>query len=144
MPHINSSLHRLTFKSQLNSAPSLLSYLPLLSEASPSIVISAGLGSSLYSIGSDPTENTVSVVVAQQYLDYCLLIPFRGNLFTESVACNELLLWLLCSGFQASCNNTVVQLKRSAIRKCKNMAPVRVMNFEVSWPVFKIWNRQFS
>jgi hypothetical protein len=35
------------------------------------------LGSSLYSLGADPTENTVSIVTAQQYTDLLLayLLP---------------------------------------------------------------------
>jgi hypothetical protein len=55
---------------------------------------SAGLGSSLYSPGADPTENTVFIAIAQQYLDCCLLIRCRWNLFTESLRSNERLLWL--------------------------------------------------
>jgi hypothetical protein len=38
----------------------------------------------LYSLGADPTENIVFIVTAQKYLDRCLLIRCRGNLFTES------------------------------------------------------------
>jgi hypothetical protein len=52
--------------------------------------ISAGLGSSLYSLGADPTENTISIVIAQKYLDYCLLIRFLGS--------NALFLLALISG----------------------------------------------
>jgi hypothetical protein len=36
--------------------------------------LSAGLGSSLYSHESDPTENTVSVFISQIYFDCCLCI----------------------------------------------------------------------
>jgi hypothetical protein len=43
---------------------------------------SAGLGSSLYSFGADPIENIVSII-AQKYIDFCLYICYRGNLFTE-------------------------------------------------------------
>jgi hypothetical protein len=68
---------------------------------------SAGLRSSLYTLGADPTENTVSIVIAQQYLNCCLFIPCRGNLFTESLPSNERLLWLHYSGFQASCHNII-------------------------------------
>jgi hypothetical protein len=82
--HVKSYLHRLTFKFQLNSVSSLLSHLPLPSQETQSVVIPAGLGSSLYSLKSDPTENTVSIFIAQLYLDCCLLISCRGNLFTES------------------------------------------------------------
>jgi hypothetical protein len=51
---------------------------------------------------ADPTENTVSIVIAQQYLLCCLLIPCCGNLFTESLPSNERLLWFHYSSFQAS------------------------------------------
>jgi hypothetical protein len=34
----------------------------------------SGLGSSLYSLRADPTENTVSIFIAQQYFDCCLRI----------------------------------------------------------------------
>jgi hypothetical protein len=67
--------------------------------------VPAGLGSSLYSLGEDPTENTVSVVIAQKYLDCCLLIHCPGNLFTESLPSNKRLLWLHYSDFQASYHN---------------------------------------
>jgi hypothetical protein len=66
---------------------------------------STGLGSSLYSLGGDLTENAVSIVVAQQYLDCCLRICCRWNMFTEPLLSDESLLWLHYSGFQASCHN---------------------------------------
>jgi hypothetical protein len=43
--------------------------------------------------GRDPTENTVLIVTAQQYLDCCLLIRCRWNLLTESLPGNERLFW---------------------------------------------------
>jgi hypothetical protein len=64
------------------------------------------LGSLLYSVGVDPTENTVSIVITQQYLDCCLRIRYRGNIFTESLPSDERKLWLHYSGFQASCHNS--------------------------------------
>jgi hypothetical protein len=64
--------------------------------------LSAGLGSSLYSLGEDARENIVSIVIALQYLDCCLFIRCRGNMFTESLHSNERPLWLRYSGFQAS------------------------------------------
>jgi hypothetical protein len=100
--YIKSSLHRMTFKSQLNSLPTLPNHLRLPSQETPSIIPSAGLGSSLYTIRADPTENTVSIVIAQQCLDCCLFIRCCGNLFTESLPSNDRLLWLSYSGFQAS------------------------------------------
>jgi hypothetical protein len=57
-------------------------------------------------LGSESTENTVSIVRAQQFF-YCLIICCRGNLFSESLPSNERLLWLRYSGFQAACHNTV-------------------------------------
>jgi hypothetical protein len=78
-----------------------------LSQGTPSVIIPAGLVSSLYSLGADPTENTVFIIIAQQYVDYCLLICCRGNLFIESLPGNEHLLWLHYSGFQTSCQYIV-------------------------------------
>jgi hypothetical protein len=65
---------------------------------------SAARGPSLYSLGADRAENTVSVDIAQQYVDCCLLIRCRGNLFIESLPSNERLLWIRSSGFQSSCH----------------------------------------
>jgi hypothetical protein len=88
--HIKHSNHTLTF----NNSSSLLNHLRLPFQETPSIIPLVGLGSSLYSLGADPTENTVSIVIAQQYLDRCLFIRCRGNLFTESLRSNERLFWL--------------------------------------------------
>jgi hypothetical protein len=41
-----------------------------------------------------PPEVTNSIFIAQQYLDCCLLIRCRGNMYTESLFSNEHLLWL--------------------------------------------------
>jgi hypothetical protein len=108
--HVKSSLHRLTFKSQLNSLPPLLIHLRLQSQENPSIILLVGPGSSLYSFGADPTENIVSIVIAQQDLDCCLFTTCRRNLFTEPLPSNERLFWLLYSGFQASCHNVTTQI----------------------------------
>jgi hypothetical protein len=94
------------------SLPSLLNYLcrALLSTAILnwlSQLLSAGLGSSLYSLGTDASEDTVFSVIAQQYLDCCLRIRCRGNVFTKSLPSNECLLWLHYSGFQASCHDII-------------------------------------
>jgi hypothetical protein len=89
IPHIKSSLHMLIFKYQLNLLPSLLSYLRLSFQETPSIiVVSAGLRCSLYSLVVDPTENTVSSITAQQYLDCCLLIRCCRNVSTELLSSN--------------------------------------------------------
>jgi hypothetical protein len=34
-------------------------------------------------IGNNHIENTVSIVIVQQYLDRCMRIRCRGNLFTD-------------------------------------------------------------
>lgn len=41
------------------------------------------------SSGTDPTENTVSIVIAQQYFNYCFLIRCRGNSFVEPLPSKE-------------------------------------------------------
>jgi hypothetical protein len=71
---MKSSLHRLTFNSELNSLPSHLNHLRLPSHETPSVRLLTGLGSSLYSLGTDSAENTVYIVIAQQYFDCCLRI----------------------------------------------------------------------
>jgi hypothetical protein len=68
-------------KSPHNPIPFLLSLLNhhwLPSQEVPPVLSSAGLRSSLCSIGADPTENTVSIIIAQ-YLDCCLLIRCAGT-----------------------------------------------------------------
>jgi hypothetical protein len=105
----------LTFKSQLYSLTSLTNHLRLLSQETPSIIISAGLGSSLYSLGADPTENAVPIVIAQKYLNCCLFIRCSENVFTDLLHSNERLLWLCYSGFQASCQNAVFRKQNEII-----------------------------
>jgi hypothetical protein len=70
---------------------------------------SSGLGSSLYSLGSDPTENIVSIFIAQKFFDCCLHIRCRRNLFMESLPSNELLLWLsdVMSQYKFRCENVL-------------------------------------
>jgi hypothetical protein len=87
---MKSSLHSLTpfFTIELPTLKPTLS-------VPQSIIISAGLGSSLYSLGEDPKENTVSnssSVVA------CVFIA-AGTCLLSSC------LWLHCSGLQASCHS---------------------------------------
>jgi hypothetical protein len=41
----------------------------------------------LYSLGADPTENTVSILIAQQYV-CCLRIRCRANVFTQPLPSN--------------------------------------------------------
>jgi hypothetical protein len=88
--HVKSSFHSRTLATQLNSLPSLLNHRRLPSQESPSIIISGGLGSSLYTLGAAPRENTVFY----QSLYCSLRIRCRGNLFTESLSSNECLFWL--------------------------------------------------
>jgi hypothetical protein len=73
--HMKSSLHSL-----IPFLPSLLNHLRMPSQETPSILLPAGLGSSFYSVGADPTESTVSTIIDQQYLDCLLLIRCRGDL----------------------------------------------------------------
>jgi hypothetical protein len=68
-------------------------------------VLMTGLQSSLYSLGSDPAENTVPIGIALLYLNFCLRNCCRGNLFTESLPSNDRLLWFRYSGFQTLCHN---------------------------------------
>jgi hypothetical protein len=42
-------------------------------------------------------------------------VHFRGNLFTESLSSIERLLWLLCCGFQSSCNSIFLREGESLI-----------------------------
>jgi hypothetical protein len=88
-----------SFHIRIPFLPSLLNHSTTISRDSLNYS-SAGLGSSLYSLGADPRENTVSFVIAQQYLDCCLFIRCRGDLFIESLPSNERLLWLRYSGFR--------------------------------------------
>jgi hypothetical protein len=96
--HMMFSLHNL-----IPFFPSVLNHLQLSSSSDSLNSDSAELGSSLYSLGADPTENTVSIVIAQQFFACCLLIRCCANVFIELLSSNERLLWLRYSGFQASC-----------------------------------------
>jgi hypothetical protein len=59
--------------------PSLVSHLWLPSQEDPSILLSVGLGSSLNNLRADPTENVISIVVAQQYLTVVCLFVVAGT-----------------------------------------------------------------
>jgi hypothetical protein len=50
---------------------------------------SVGMESSLCSLGADPTENTVSIVIVQQYFDCFLRIRCRKNVFAQPLSSNE-------------------------------------------------------
>jgi hypothetical protein len=88
---MKSSFHNRTFATQLTRAHSFESFSIAVSRESLNYYFS-GLGSSLYRLGADTTEHIVSILIAQKYLDCCLLIRCRGNLFTESLSSNERLL----------------------------------------------------
>jgi hypothetical protein len=94
-----------SFHSLIPFLPSLLNHSAAISRGSQYFISLSGLRSSLYSLGTDPTENTVSIVIAQQYLGFCLRICCRRKLFTESLPSNERLPCLNHYGFQASCHN---------------------------------------
>jgi hypothetical protein len=72
-----------------------------------SIIPSACLGSSLYSLVANPTENTRF----QQFLDCCLRIRCCWNVFTEPLPSNGRLLWLHYYGLKYSCHNIVIRLE---------------------------------
>jgi hypothetical protein len=99
---MKSSFHSHT----LASEPTLLNHLQLPTQETPSIILSAVLGLSLYSLGAKP-QKTPFPSLSQQYLDCCLLIHFHGNIFTESLSSNEHILWLRYSSFQASCHSII-------------------------------------
>jgi hypothetical protein len=52
-----------------------------------------------------PKKDTVSIVIAQQYLNCCLPIRCRRNVFTGTLPSNGRLLWLCYFCFRASCHN---------------------------------------
>jgi hypothetical protein len=54
----------------------------------------------LHSLGADPTENTASIVIAQQYLDFWLRILCRGNVLTEPLPNNKVYSGLTISAFR--------------------------------------------
>jgi hypothetical protein len=41
---------------------------------------------------ADPTENNISIVIAQKYLVYCLRVHCHGSVFTQSLPSNGRLL----------------------------------------------------
>jgi hypothetical protein len=51
------------------------------------------------------SQLSVSIVIAQQYLDCCLRIRYRGNVFTEPLRTSERLHWSHYFGLQASCHS---------------------------------------
>jgi hypothetical protein len=53
-----------------------------------SFITSVGLGSSLYSLGVDPTENTVYIITVPQYLDCCLFVAAGTCLSSRCLAKN--------------------------------------------------------
>jgi hypothetical protein len=97
---MKSSFHSRTLAAQLTHFLLFLIIFDCLLKRLPQFV-TAGLGSSLYSLGADPTENTVS----WQSLYCCVHIRCRGNVFTEPLLSSRCLLWLHYSGFQALCHN---------------------------------------
>jgi hypothetical protein len=121
-------LHNQTFNStELHSIilmPQFLNSIPLLPSSYPGrlpssqsfstasqetlSINSAGLEFSLHSLGLDPTENIMSVVIAQQYFDCCLRIRCRENLFVKLLPSNECLLWFCYSRFRLSHHNIIV------------------------------------
>jgi hypothetical protein len=122
MPQFNSSarkLHILAGRQESRNTtdllPSLLNHIQMPPEETQ--LFSPGSGFLLHSLGADPTENTVSIITAQEYLDCCLFIRCTGNLFTESLLSNKHLLWLRYSGFQSSCHNIALEKSEHGVVK---------------------------
>jgi hypothetical protein len=138
---MKSSPRRLSLKSQLNFRFSLPTLLNHLMPSQETIIIPAGMESSLYSLGEDPTQNTVSIVTAQQYFDCCLFIRRRRNLFTESLPSNERLIWLRYSGFQTSCHSIYSVQKRPREQPAKSKEKADYINCSclVVWHTFRNW-----
>jgi hypothetical protein len=72
------------------------------------------------SLRADPTENTVSIVIAKKYFDCCLLIHCRCKLFTELLPRNERLHWLRYFNVQASCHNILNYTELGTAINCVN------------------------
>jgi hypothetical protein len=121
--HTKSSLHRLSpflsifFNSQLNLISQLSSSYPsrLASRNSTRLLLKWTL---LYNHFARTTQKTASLLlgrcaysaVAQQrkFLDCCLRICCRRNVFIESLPSNDRLFWLYYSGFRARCHNRYI------------------------------------
>jgi hypothetical protein len=84
---LNSHHGRLASRKSTDVFPSLLIHLWLPPQETLNCA-SADLGSSLYSLGANPEENTVSVVIAQQYFECCLRIRCSGNVFIRPLPSN--------------------------------------------------------
>jgi hypothetical protein len=85
---MKSSFHSRTLATQLTRCHLFLVIFDCRLKRLPQL-FTAGLGLSLYSLGEDPIENIISIVIVHQYFDYCLRIRCRGNLFTASLPKNE-------------------------------------------------------
>jgi hypothetical protein len=102
----------LLFTFSTNSLPSLFNHLRRRLKETLSITISGGLGSSLYRLGADPTENTVSLQFRYCYrgvftsplhingssIVACVFISVGTYLPNRCLAMNY-------SGYQASCHS---------------------------------------
>jgi hypothetical protein len=95
-----------------------------------------------------PAENTVSIVIAQQYFDCCLRNRCRRNLFTESLPSNERLLWIRHFGFQASCHTINYRTKHWHIfnlLEYRNIITVKTPKHSIEFDIANIlsftWNR---
>jgi hypothetical protein len=94
-----------------SSSHSLIPFLPFLLSHSTAIS-----GDSLnYPAGLGFNRKHHLIVIAQRFFDCCLSIPFRGNLFTESLPSNKRLLWLRYSGFQSSCHKVYYAFRKKGI-----------------------------
>jgi hypothetical protein len=99
-----------------------------------SLSYSSGIGPSLYSLISDPTEHTISIVSVQEYFYCCLSIRCRRNLFTETLPSNECLIWLsgVLSQYNWSGNEGANQI--AWLRRCLPAHYVGACCVMVQWP----------
>jgi hypothetical protein len=89
-------------RDSLNYSPELNSLLP----TPNSLSIITSYWASLYSLGANRTQNTISY----QSLYCCLRILCRRNVFTELLPSNKRLLWFHYSGLQTSYHNTYIMI----------------------------------
>jgi hypothetical protein len=107
-----------SFHSQISFLESLLNHLRLPSQETPSVLLSADLGSSLYGFREAPAKTpfpnnsfiVIEVCLPRRCVETSVFLllracSFRANLFPESMPRNERLLWLRYSGFLASCHS---------------------------------------
>jgi hypothetical protein len=96
---------------------------------------SPGVGSSLYRLGADPTENIVSIVIADRYLDCCLRIRYRRNVFTQPLSISRRLLICLFHSNGCTCYNMIMGHETKTVL-------VRTSNYLLDWAGISTWKTQ--